>query len=373
MYIAILACLFAAVEAESPTVEDILGAWEQGCDSLRSYDVYLAAKNTTLLGPRSKGWKPLDKPLVVEGVSREIFSEGKRRVEPGVTGPKQGSGVVLIWDGETAKSYAPQAKRLMLESELVVIAPNGPPQLDYESLRRRATGTLDRIKIMRERPGTKLERQEGTHFVLSTPPTSEPFDFSPYGIRVWLDASRNFMPTRIQHLLEESGEEVVATEWENTLAEVGPNVWAVASSLVSGYAPVKSEKANPLKTFTTEVSVNMAISKFNPAISDSVFTIDIPIGTMVSDSITGKRYVFGKANDPAAHLSELVLKGKAAVEQLKSAGASASQGQRSIRPSRGMTVLIANGVTLALLVTVYMYRRLSAKKSGDVTQGDRDR
>ena len=207
----VCAALFTA-PADVQTVNQLLDAWGNGCRAIRSYDLYVSGEVKTFLDPL-RGWKPREQVLFDKGSSHQVLSQGKRRIEPGVVGPGQEAKIVFVWN-QVAKYYS-RGFQLNIDS-------NFNPRLNT-STGLRSPVSLHRqyeldTPLMRDRPNTTLERQVGGEFVIYTPPTNKPFNYSPFGLRVWLDSRKNFLPTKIQHLLNESGKEIViAGEFRNTL------------------------------------------------------------------------------------------------------------------------------------------------------------
>jgi hypothetical protein len=343
--------------AASRDVDSLLSAWEHGCQALSSYDLYISVERKGLRDPETL--QPFDEPRISRGTSHQIFREGKRRIEDEVREPGQQVVRVLVWDGEVAKHYNSAAKQLGLEADINATT---PPGLDYEALFR-TLGDLSWIEIVRARPETRVEGQEGDQFILYTPPTPQGgYNMSPFGYRIWLDSGKNFLPSRIQDLLESSGEEFVYTDAEQTLEEVQPGVWAPVRSVFTHYpSPSTHPPAAALqKIGESAITVDMSLTRFNPEIPDSAFTLDVPVGTTVFDEITGTKYIYGQAHDRASHLSELVLQGKASVEKLKELGAGPVE-QEPPRPV-SRTLVVLNLVGLLLVLAAIAAYRVRARK-----------
>jgi hypothetical protein len=76
--------------------------------------------------------------------------------------------------------------------------------------------------------------------------------------------------------------------------------------------------------------------------------------------IAGTEYVYGQGHDRASHLSELVLQGKASVEELKALGAGPVEQERPRPISR--TLVILNLVGLLLVLAAIAAYRVRARK-----------
>jgi hypothetical protein len=295
----VCAVLFTA-PADVQTVNQLLDAWGNGCRAIRSYDLYVSGEVKTFLDPL-RGRKPREQVLFDKGSSHQVLSQGKRRIEPGVVGPGQEAKIVFVWN-QVAKYYS-RGFQLNIDSNFTPSS-----VFDYEALYR-CTGNMDWIPVMRDRPNTTLERQVGGEFVIYTPPTNKPVNYSPFGLRVWLDSRKNFLPTKIQHLLNESGKEIVSAEFRNTLTEVAPAVWAVTESAFSNFPPILQTESPPKEATVGTVKVNMRLSKFNCDIPESAFEIVAPTGTTVYDKVLGTRYVIGKTTPAEIRLAAFNVKG----------------------------------------------------------------
>jgi hypothetical protein len=263
--------------AGSGGAEESLRSWEEGCKRLASYDVYVTRKRKL---PLDKNGKPRGEPLVYQECSRQVFSKGKRRIEHEVARPGQRPTAIVVWDGNVAKSL-----HVKSEQFTVTLRFRARPG-DYEAIYRRAGGDTWH-QLMRERRGTRLERQDGTQFVLYTPPTPEGgFQMSPFGFRVWLDSTKNFLPTRVQRLLEVSGEDVVYTQSEHTLEEVEPGVWVPTRVVTSHYPyPSTVPSESPLKSAESVLTVDLNLSRFNVEIPDSTFELKPAEGARTFDYV----------------------------------------------------------------------------------------
>jgi len=300
----------AASLADETQLRDVLDAWEQGCNAIWSYDLYVSAEGE---------WYD-DKGAVsvrMNAPSRQVYKRAKRRLETLPEGGGGGAPVqVQIWDGELAKAYVAMAHHLNIFTQLRSTAP-GLPAADYETSYRDAEHHTPYLETIRGRVGTKLSYEDGK-FVVYTPPAQGKM-YSPYGLRVWLDEQKNFLPVRSEALRDNFGSEYVAYETEVTLAEVAPGVWAPVKWVFINFPLTlpKPEAGPRRRTGMSTFIVDMDVSRFNFDVPDSEFTIDVPAGTEVFDEIQDVSYTYGEPNNPAAHLSELVLSGRAAAKELQ--------------------------------------------------------
>ena len=300
-----------SAQSNTAALEDVLIAWDKGCAAIRSYDVFLSCENETLLD--AKDWSPRETPLVANYQSREVFRLGKRRIEPDVRRPGEPPALFSIWDGEIAKEVRVASKQLIVDVNLLHVRGTLP---DFESWYR-SPGGKSFADIMRERPATKLEAKDADQCVLYTPPTDGRFEWSPFGFRVWLDLTKNALPSRIEYLLSIDGREVVYRRCDNSLDEVAPGVWAPVKVVTSGFPPIVQADVPPRRATAGIAVVYRVFSSFNNEVPDSVFDVQVSPGTEVNDRIAGARYIFGKANDAKSHLSEAVLRGQRPAADLR--------------------------------------------------------
>lgn len=264
----------------TPSEEELLAAWARGCQALPSYDVYLVGEHRVLLAPERNGqWKPLKEPVVSKSVSRQVRSSGKRRIEWQVVGNP--TNTVAVWDGEALRTLRSEPSVSQLTIEAISTSPL--PAIDYEAFYRSLRPEVeDLIEVMRVRPGTKVEGRQGEEYILYTPAGVGPFNMSSLGFRVWLDSTKNFMPTRIQHFsLSNSDKETLVAQIDNTLEEVQPGVWAPVKSVMCHFAP----GSPPRKGQEVTVAVDLQRSKFSLQVPDSMFKLEAPAGARVYNGL----------------------------------------------------------------------------------------
>jgi len=255
-----------SAQENPPTLADALAAWDKGCEAIRSYDVYIRSEQKAFLDA-----KDLTPGKRFIQLSHQIFDSGKRRIESGVEKSGQAADHTFVWDGMLAKQYDAQAKQLSVD--LTASYTTGGP--DYESWFK-TPGSMTYADILRERPDTRLEQATDDQYVLYTPPVTGRYEYAPFGFRIWLDASKNSLPSRIDYLLLDTGKEELNNRVDISLDEVAPNTWA----------PVKLVITH--KSAEIVVVLNRDLSKFNIKIPETVFDLEIPSGTRVVDR-TGER------------------------------------------------------------------------------------
>lgn len=259
------------------TAAQLLDNWSRGCRSVHSYDLYLTTETKSLLSmDGNKKWYAPKESLVSKEPSHQVLSNGKRRIESGVSHPGNEATTTIVWDGQAEKVLS--EGQWVLRSKLDFTEPDGIR--DYELLygREWIPAGEGLPEMMNNRPKTKVEGREGACFLLYSPSGIGPYDFSPFGFRVWLDSAKNFMPARIQQLYTEKGKEFVYAQIDNDLKQVRPGVWLPAQSTISAY--LLELDSHPREAITT-VQVDLKLSKFNSEIPASVFQLEPPAGSRI--------------------------------------------------------------------------------------------
>jgi len=290
-----------------PQLAAVLDAWDRGRQRLKSYDLYLKSDIKTLGNMGQEGWPPLPKPSFGHRSSHEMRADVKLRVEDGVeTLGQKPSGNVSVWDGELAKQYVADSKQFQ-------IAPDpGHFPAGYELSFSGCANGRDMIKVLRKRSETIIEQADDDHIVVFTPARL------PFGYRIWLDPKKNFLPIKIDRLLEVDGTIVVDLEQVSTLEEILPRVWAPLK-FVESFHPQTKESATRERRLVLEAvtTVNRERSRFNVPIDESLFQLEVPIGTTVYDTICHTSYEFGKANTALTQISQWAIEGKVSGRDLK--------------------------------------------------------
>ena len=283
-----------------PHLAAMLDAWERGHQLLSSYDLYLTcAEQVRRVGPAAKG-RLAFAPTTASRVMHAVRDGKRNRIEYGVGEPGQKPDRILVWDGNVARTLIPA------DGTITVSERPDLGCLDLEHFYRDCTSGTDTIDFLRKRADTVVERADAKAVVLYLPPTST------YGLRIWLDPAKNFLPARIERLNGVGEALSVDFKQENTLEEFAPGIWAPAKIAESRYARV-----NESATFEVVITVNHKASRFHAVPDDSAFRLTVPPGTMVFDRIVDARYRLGKANTPAEQVSQQAIEGKITATQLK--------------------------------------------------------
>lgn len=265
---------------ESPTVEDLLHAWEAGASRLRSYEVYVSGEIRTLLD--TENWKPREPPLVSRHSSHQFYLPDKRRFDGEL--PPNGPGQkpfpqTVLWDGNRAT----QDNRAFGEGIAFLSELDTPGFLDLEALRCTLGGTTSLIGLLRDRPGTVVARREGPLFVISTPTVMGKFyNYAPFGYRVWLNSERSFLPEKIEFLYPRFFEPESKGDWLNRVVEINhkevlPGVWVPVSAISLGYPPIVDRGTPPLVATVATVAVDLEKSRFNVDLPAAAFRLDEPV------------------------------------------------------------------------------------------------
>jgi beta-lactamase regulating signal transducer with metallopeptidase domain len=294
-----------------PQLAAVLDAWDRGSGRLDSYDLYLTMELQGFLDQGKANWPLLPKPSVTRKLFHDVRAGVKMRIEDGVGEPGQKpTGSTSVWDGELAKIYNPSVKQLLIHDR--------PSYLPWDYAQLYSNFAASKMtQVLRARPHTVVERMDGAHVVVFTP-TAMGHNWSPFGYRIWLDPKRNFLPTKIQRLLDVEGTVINDLEIDNTLEEISPGVWAPVTAVESFYPQTKESGTSARRLATRAVtSVNRKYSRFNVPFDGSVFKLDVPIDTTVYDQIVDANYQFGKAEKPLEQISQWAFEGKLTAKELK--------------------------------------------------------
>ncbi len=145
---------------------------------------------------------------------------GKRnRIEYGVDEPGKTADRTLLWDGDVAHSYTPGDRTLTVSKY--------PERgcLNLETFYNDCTPGSDTVDFLRKRADTVVDRADSAAVVLYLPPKST------YGLRIWLDPAKNFLPSKIERLSGRGGTVSVDFRQETTFAEFAPGIWGPTRSL----------------------------------------------------------------------------------------------------------------------------------------------
>jgi beta-lactamase regulating signal transducer with metallopeptidase domain len=320
-----------------PKLAAVLDAWDKGIARVQSYEVYRSYE-TTSYREGAAPFASLPKPRHSQKrFFHEVRAGRQWRVEPGVAKPgdkpadEQGLEVTQVWNGELAKTIIPKLKQFS-------VAGNQGSMLGSYEWFYAAEAGVPWTDMMRQRPGTVVERLEGDLVVIYTPTSSgKPYHYSPFGYRIWLDSKKNFLPAGMEQLLDldharpissrndkasdvrppalENGTQIVYVRFDNTLQEISPAVFAPMKSVILWYPMIKlPEGAERKEASESVMTVDRKLSRINVPIDQSLFQLEVPLGFWVGDDICHRTYEFGKANTSLTQISQWVLQGKISVK-----------------------------------------------------------
>jgi beta-lactamase regulating signal transducer with metallopeptidase domain len=277
----------------------VLDAWEHGHRLLSSYDLYVTLGEQVHRDPRAATTLPASAPTSATRLIHAARSGKRNRVEYGVGEPGQKADQILLWDGELARYYIPADRTLRISKR---------PELgclNLETFYNDCTYGTDTVDFLRKRAETIVERADAAAVVLYLPPKST------YGLRVWLDPAKNYLPSKIERLDGRSGKAIVEFRQENTFAEFAPGIWGPTKMVEARY-----DRFNESAAFEVVIAVNQKTSRFHAVLDDSAFQLSIPPGTMVFDRIVDARYRLGKAKTPAEQASQQAIEGRVTAKEL---------------------------------------------------------
>jgi hypothetical protein len=273
----------AVADLEPPTVEAALAAWETGCRAIAAYDVFITGEETKFLDPKKGSGEST--PQVRTGATRQVFCDGKRRFERGVRKPGEVAAATSVWDGKESRSLY-EARQFIIDTRFYA---SNEPGGDYEKLYKTPNQGVCYVEIIRQRPEKKVESATDAECVVYTPHIYGEHEFAPYGFRVWLDRTKNYLPRRIEMLLAVPDKDVEVVTWrcDNTLEEVAPGVWAPMKSVVNGFPQIVQKEEPAIKTFVGLISVSRKWSRFNMELPADTFLLDAPSGVPVTQRLNG--------------------------------------------------------------------------------------
>ncbi len=314
----------APARADSdPTVAQVLGLLDGALQSITSFDVRVDCSRKFLLKTEavqelSPGKKRLivkdirklrsgEQPQIFKKKYRQIFQEGKGRVEVlDVDGKKTAE--ITIYDGESQKSYRPAQKEALICHTITRLIEEG---WDYREAYQTVYGDFGILTCFRERKYNTTVREDPDSpslVVLESPPDPNAHNKISYqqeGFRVFLDKNRGFLPAILESIKIIKGRpftyrRLTVEEWK----DLGGKVWVPVRARIQFY------QQNPdFPTFGEvdsdgEMVVDLARSSWNKPLADSNFTLAMPIGTKVIDTLRQVQFVTGKA-DPGTNLDDL--------------------------------------------------------------------
>lgn len=319
------------------TVDTAIAAYEAACSAIESFDLTITTSSAVLLkkpvGPakaRDEHEKAKDSPRVewtavdpgergwnMVLVSRQYYAGGKFRNDLVKQNEKDvpDKADTQVWDGAVDRrlNFAQRTGRVAGASF------NMPAffGIAYLHLFRHFDGDYTYAKFIRDRMSSARVESEGGLIILSARSTPDNlFRGNPFGVRLFLDPSRGFMPARIDLTHGYGDDPVPQSRYTNELAEVAPGLWAPVRSRVSVFVREKWSKHYGQEMGFMEVEVDRPRARFNVDLDASAFELKFPAGVMVHDEIRNTSYRAG-AEKLDSYLDQLATQGRLSVDQLR--------------------------------------------------------
>jgi len=309
--VAILAVAFASAEstADDLVLDDVLAEYQAGCDKLSSYDVQLKhstqvmierAENPEASDESADGDAPKKETRVIfrrvsdesqrrkwSWTNREQFRRESYRVETIRTDEVNRSslGLTIVWDGDWKKRYSPVRKRGWTSYYHETIGDHQGKM--YSSLYRNVAGDLSYLDFIRVRRNVTVRRDKGL-IILTAPPIPREehrklagVRFKGYGVRMFLDPAKSFLPIRIEFVLPDQSEP--QSRCDIVLTQIQPGMWAptkARSAHVFWYKAAGPEFYGQ-DMVEDVIEVDLERSQFLNAIPDETFAFEFPPGTDV--------------------------------------------------------------------------------------------
>lgn len=309
-------------QAVRPTFEEILGAYEAACGFITSYDIYLRITPTVLLHPHAKGPRfrsnPNQTPKNMFCLSRQYYSSGRQRADllqsqdsfyPAGT-------MSLLWDGSTSKNY--EAVRRAGAVSPVPEFVSKPNRITFSDLFMTRQPGFNYVDLIRSRaPTSRSVTREGNLVILTVEPSLTLGERDPsQGLSLYLDASRSFMPAKVDLFLKRFGVYEPWERYENELAEITPGLWVPARSIRRSFSASKDSEYYGKEMAFDSIELDTKRSRFNVPVEDGVFKLEFAIGTEVNDRVKNSVYRVGTGNKQT-YLDQLAVMGRLTVDDLK--------------------------------------------------------
>jgi hypothetical protein len=357
------------------SVNEVLDSYEKACAAVWSFDISVKDVNHNLLTRTvdiqkevAGEWREIEpenreKRQVVR-LMRQYYSQGKFRVESlPANNPNHGDvNVTTVWDGMVQKELDPsQRSGVIFGHGKTLTSPSGVVFLD---LYRSFDGEYSYVDLIRSRPPQDVTlKQQGRLIVVTTPPQPDlRIRSSGFGVTLVLDPDRGFMPTTIDLHIVENGELVLQSRYENELSEVEPGVWLPLRCRLPVYVRDKTSAFKGKELGYHLVEVDRSRSRFNCDLNESLFTLQFPPGTVVTDEIRKTRYQVGSGTREN-YLSDLAVQGRLSAEELREARPKLYATTVVSRPIWKQVLVWVNVAALVGLMIVIGYRWWWKKRS----------
>jgi hypothetical protein len=237
-------------------------------------------------------------------------SNGKRRVEK-LSSASAAPESVTVFDGEIARvlnhkanqGYLGPARRQYAEQDE-----------DYLTFYANETGRVSFLDVFRDRRDVRLvvDPSDRDAVGIEAPPQEGIRRiYSTHGYTVWLDPKHGMLPSRIEiRRRTKDGENPWRRIVVNRFTAVRGGGWApieVAVTSLAGVGPIKGQPTQEAVTL-----VDMARSKWNEPVDESLFELAFPGGIFVLDDLRQITFVTGNS-EPETDLEALAKSAQSVV------------------------------------------------------------
>lgn len=259
------------------TVPDAVARYSSACDAVRTYEVEVLSEN--FYGVRDAELPANILPTHTKATI-QLFSHGHYRsdlLDQSGTKLQMGESA-WCWDGLKATSVNKAAGEAMIDtnpSVSQVIESTG-----YSRLYRDCAPGLSYVKRIEARglSKTTLQVVEGSP-VLTVAMTKESDSFNTVAFRLTLDPNRNYLPARIEHLLQVPGGEGLFV-WNDLTIEhqqTKAGVWIPVLGISRAFKVAKGA-TQPTQIGIERISINFEKARVNHDLPQSRCVLPIPPG-----------------------------------------------------------------------------------------------
>jgi hypothetical protein len=307
-------------------LEKVLAAYEAACAVVPSFEVYLRERYHQVLKVRNLSASPSEWEWQAVAGEKEIISN-RRLTRQHRSGQKyRGESLevggktiapntsITAWNG--AKEQV--LDRVHSQATLSPYALTFPwaHGTCYLNLYKTYDGDFTYAALVRSRSRDRVSvRRDAGLIVLTAEP--EPMTTkraNTIGIRLFLDPERGLMPAKIDILFATADNKSYfkAMSYNNSLVEIDPGQWLPMSCKLSGFVEPNKGRHQywGLEKGYFLVEVDREKSRFNIDLPDSLFELEFPVGTVVSDQIRNTMYRVG-AESEAVYLNSIADQARA--------------------------------------------------------------
>lgn len=314
-YIALLFTMAVWTPARGDESSKLLvDAIEASANSITSFDIYATVVRTVIVrysaveenGRRGREVGTLlGKPSTSKMLTRQVYSTGRRRIEQ-LNPQTNAVSMVVASDGQVERVWHPTRLEAMIRRPGRPVFNGG---FDYQESYRSFTGPISIPLIFREREkNIRVRKSEGNgryHVIEADPAPGHGFTMGNRGLRLFADSLENLLPATIETYRVVNGEPVVVTRKKvMERKKIADGINAPTRVLTEYYSPAKDDQYYKQLIAMAELKVDLSRSRWNVPIDNSAFTIPIPAGAKVVDTIRNITFVTGKP-DPGKALDDL--------------------------------------------------------------------